>query len=104
MSSRIEDVLPQLRTLFLSVRDSKASHATDRSPSSQVLNALVRLMATILSYVHLTEDVGDELVYMLAPFLYGSLGGEVRRALSIYNDDALWLLEYRENKAGVANG
>lgn len=110
MSSRIDDVLPQLKKLFsdlqqgrktVEVQDTAATAAVataargagERSSRSQVMAALIRLLATVISHVQLGEDAGGQIFDMLAPFLSGPGGEVVRPALTIYNADAVWLWE-----------
>ncbi|ETN39713.1 uncharacterized protein HMPREF1541_05939 [Cyphellophora europaea CBS 101466] len=115
MSSRIDEIFPLLKKLFSDVesrrkptkeskRDTKSlavrdySVATGRSPRSQVLGALIRLLSTILSFVRLTDDIGDQIVDMLVPYC-GGVGQDVERALTWYNADAVWLWREKQSHA-----
>ncbi|RMD44681.1 hypothetical protein DV735_g452, partial [Chaetothyriales sp. CBS 134920] len=77
----------------------------------QILAALVDLLVTILTTVQVSDDVGDQIVGMLAPFAAATTESKtqqpppvpvqgqlpVRPALEAYNADALWLWEVQQN-------
>ena len=110
MASRIEDILPQIRKLFEQVRGSNKalrggaglatttdlavhsalSISAPRSSSGLILAALIRLLASILTHVRLSEDRGDEIVNLLGHFSTRP-ANQVKEALLTYSSDALWL-------------
>lgn len=117
MSSRIDDLWPGLKRLFTDVAVGRtAVNATaigtplevsstmdDRTSRSQVLQALIRLLSAILLYVRLSDDVGDEMSLLLAPFTLSIGGTEVKKALQNYNADALWLWQQERSREIVAS-
>lgn len=94
MSSRIDDLLSHVQKLFQGVQGRRPTKSGERSTRSQVLAALIRLMSTILSYVRLSEDGGDQIADTLFPFATGPGQEGVRKALGSYNPDALWLWDH----------
>ena len=58
-----------------------------------MLAALIKLLVAIVTHVRVIDDIGDEIVKMLAPFAMKQEGGQIRQALMAYNVDAVWLIE-----------
>ena len=54
----------------------------------------VPLLTTVLDYVRVTDDVGDEIVQMLVAYVPSN--GDVKNALVRYNEDEYWLLTRRQ--------
>ena len=119
MSTRIDEIFVKLKKLFKqteaaysSIKSSGArsggkdlvststgvlSTSLARSSQGQVLGALIRLLTTVLTHVRVTDDIGDEIVDMLAP--YAEKREEVMKAVIEFNADALWLWEARNLKS-----
>lgn len=110
MSSRIEDIFPQLMKALHDVQGkaatklvtllgatSKVLSTESRTPRGQVLAALLRLMCAVLEFVRVTGDIGDQILGALMPYALSVDGGSAVEAVEKYNADALWL--YRQ--AGV---
>lgn len=64
-----------------------------RTSDGQILEALVKLLVTILSHVRLSEDNADKILEMLAQVMATDRSRMVRSALAKYNDDFVWLFD-----------
>ena len=71
--------------------------STTRTAQGQILAALVKLLCSILEHVRVSDDMGENIVVMLGPWVGRS--EEVRRVVGLWNEDALWLLERKERMA-----
>jgi hypothetical protein len=64
-----------------------------RTSQSQILNSLINLLLAILNNVTLTLDTGDEIMSLMLPLM--THRQEIREALVVYNEDAVWLWDIR---------
>lgn len=78
---------------------SQLSSRSIRTGDGQILNALIRLFISILSYVHITEDNGDQIMQLLAPMVDSTVGKEIEETMVAYNADAFWLIMEREKRS-----
>jgi hypothetical protein len=76
-----------------------AAYYGANSSDEQILNALVGLLVAILGYVRITDDMGDEILGLLAPIMDEPGRETVRDALHSWNADAVWLV--RQQKRGL---
>jgi TELO2-interacting protein 1 len=74
-------------------------HHGASSSDEQILNALIDLLAAILSYVRITDDMGDAILDLLAPVMDEPGREPARDALESWNADAVWLV--REQRSGL---
>ncbi|RVX70349.1 hypothetical protein B0A52_05848 [Exophiala mesophila] len=70
-----------------------------RTSEGQILEAVVKLLVTILSHVRLSEDNADRILDMLAPVMVTDRSRMVRNALVMYNDDFVWLFDQGTSKS-----
>ena len=73
---------------------TRESGSTTRTAQGQILAALVKLMCSILEHVRVSDEMGEDIVGMLGPWVGRS--EEVRRVVGGWSEDALWLLERKE--------
>jgi len=73
--------------------------AETRTSQSQILNSLINLLLAILNNVSLTLDTGDEIVSLMLPLMKHRQ--EIRDALMVYNEDAVWLWDTRLGRYNV---
>ena len=94
-------------TLVLPTPDVKTSASTSaamvptsgtgnasRTAQGQILAAMVKLMCSILEHVRVSDEMGEDMVRMLRPWV--GRNEEVRRVIGGWSEDALWLLERKE--------
>ena len=70
-----------------------------RTTHTQILNALISLLTTILTHVRISDEDGWKVLDMLAPIMYQPGHDAVRSALQTWNADAVWLLDERRTAA-----
>ncbi|EXJ90906.1 hypothetical protein A1O1_04012 [Capronia coronata CBS 617.96] len=68
-----------------------------RTSNERILDSLVDMFLSILRHVRMSEDNVDRLFDMLAPLMYMPGKGDVKAALTEYNEDAVWLMEQQMN-------
>ena len=72
---------------------TSGSGNASRTAQGQILAALVKLLCSILEHVRVSDEMGEEIVGMLGPWV--SKSEKVRRVLGLWSEDTLWLLEWK---------
>jgi TELO2-interacting protein 1 len=102
MSTRIEVEWRNMIELAKEIRTKANAEKKGRngrgiySLNSQVWESIIKLLITIIEYVHIGDDAFDEVLELLGGLL--SSRGDVRSALSVINADAVWLYEYERGQ------
>ncbi|KAH0565589.1 hypothetical protein GP486_001004, partial [Trichoglossum hirsutum] len=94
MSSRIHAEWRDIKELYKATRgklqmDTKQLGVRVFTPSSQVCDALVKLLIAIVQYVRIDSDIFDDILNILSDMLESRK--DVRDILSLANADAVWL-------------
>ncbi|TID15202.1 HEAT repeat protein-like protein [Venturia nashicola] len=63
------------------------------APSRIIWESLVRLLSTIVRYVAVSDNIFDDILYIVSPILESQ--PEIREAMSTRNHDAVWLALWR---------
>ena len=76
------------------VASATDSGDASRTAQGQILAALVKLLCSILEHGRLSDEMGEQIVAMLGPWVGRS--EEVTRAIGGWSEDGLWLLKRKE--------
>lgn len=80
------------RGTALEVQDPSAGSLGQHASSVKVWEAVVQLLTSIVTYVHVDDDMFDQILDLLADVM--ERNREVREALEAINADAVWLVRY----------